>query len=405
MDAQTPMDAEKSKIVEDWARRLQMAVIGCAVYYDGQEGEENDSRSNEAFYTLLKEKLRGSLTSCVALHEQAYDGWFADGANVGFMVKIEDASFLRAPVHLVPLIPDKRFATKIWRLSNEVRLSKQSILALSGSNAVRRVFEHVDDVDFFEYVPDQPEDIKETITDRLFQSEPLFCERAKLGQLDFSSPFEKEPIEAAILSLSADDPKLSSVKLDYLTMMVEDRPFEVTNISAFVGRDFDGVAKQSTYPFQEILLSQKEIVPTQLDDPMQVGEYVCWLLSQIDEHQKEKNHLKAAKRALSLARFCWFDDEVNALHSLFENTVAVHQAEIRATELALERVNEDAGFPNPAGVDDIKDRLSILTLERDKKKIIEKKKFPGGFDDGASQIISDLISKVFRMSGGSIGNA
>ena len=144
MDAQPTRGVDKAKIVEEWADRLQLAVIGCAVYYEAHSKARKPTEGGQAFLKPLAEKLRGSLASCVALHAQAYGDWSDDGENVGFMVKIDGASFLRAPVHLVPLIPEKRFAAMIWKLTNEVRLSKNSIMALSGSNAVRRIFEYVD---------------------------------------------------------------------------------------------------------------------------------------------------------------------------------------------------------------------------------------------------------------------
>jgi hypothetical protein len=186
--------------------------------------------------------------------------------------------------------------------------------------------------------------------------------------------------------------------------MVEDRPFEVTNISAFVGVGFDGAAKKKTFPFQEVLVSQKEIVPARLDDPIKVGEYVCWLISQVKEYRSEGNYLKAAKRALNLSRFCWLDDFVNDLHFLFENTTTVHQVEIRSTSAALDRVKAGAVACEGLGVDDVEDRLSLLIAEEATKRIRERKHFPNGFDDGAEKLITQLLGRISALSGGTLGN-
>lgn len=405
MDAQPTRGVDKAKIVEEWADRLQLAVIGCAVYYEAHSKARKPTEGGQAFLKPLAEKLRGSLASCVALHAQAYGDWSDDGENVGFMVKIDGASFLRAPVHLVPLIPEKRFAAMIWKLTNEVRLSKNSIMALSGSNAVRRIFEYVDDVDFFEYVPDEPEIVHENIIDRMFANGAIVCERAQLGLNLFSAPFDKPNTRIAIQTLSSEGSDHSSVKLDYLTSMVDDRPFEVTNISAFVGNNFAGRAKGKTFPFQEVLVSAQEVVPTQLDNPIQVGEYVSWLISQVQKYRSEGNYLKAAKRSLNLARFCWFDDILNSLHFLFENTTAVHEVEIRATKSALDRLSSGVGVTcQGLNIADIEDRLSLLIAENGAKKVRETKQFPDGFDKGVEEIIDKLLGRISALSGGSLAN-
>jgi hypothetical protein len=404
LDPQPAKEANRARVVEEWAQRLQLAVIGCAVYFLGTTSVPDKVQKTSPFRELLAQKLRGSLASCVALHAQAYPDWSADGENVGFMVKIDGASFLRAPVHLVPLIPEKRFAALIWKLANEVRLSKNSIMALSGSNAVRRVFEYVDDIDFFEYVPDEPLSVKEAILKRIFAKGALSCEKASLGNDDFRPPFETVSIEEAIMRISPSDLASSSAKLGYVTLAFETRPLEVSNISAFVGPKFDGISRRKTFPFQEVLVSQREFVPSQLDDPVQVGEYVCWLISQIKKYKSEPNYLKASKRALNLARFCWFDDLLNELHFLFENTTAVHRVEIEATRRALGRILNGEILIDGSYKEEVEGRLNLLIAELSAKDVLERKYFPKGFEDSAKRIIQQLLERVADLSGGSIGN-
>ena len=151
-------------------------------------------------------------------------------------------------------------------------------------------------------------------------------------------------------------------------------------------------------------MSQQEIVPSQLDDPVQVGEYVCWLVSQIIKFKSEDNYLKASKRALNLARFCWFDDLLNELHILFENTTAVHQVEIEATRRMLKRARDGELALDGIKTSEVEDRLGLLNAELGAKEIREKRYFPKGFDESAKLLVSRILDRVSDLSGGSIGN-
>ena len=217
-DAATEPKADKAiptpKIVEDWSLRLQQAVVASAIYYKDRVGEKSQIKNDSAFLGPLSRKLSNSLASCVALHAGAYEDWTPDGTNVGYMVKIDGTSFLRAPVHLVPLIPEKSYAEIVWRLTNQVRLSYTSIIALSGSNAVRKILQFVDDVDFFEYVPDEPAEIIERLTKRLLTEDTSICERVKIGTTEFSPPYNLDAAKEALRKLDPINDNEATIKLE-----------------------------------------------------------------------------------------------------------------------------------------------------------------------------------------------
>lgn len=394
--------------MENWSKQLQEAIIGSAVLF--QEDKHGDRRKLKAspFKKPLSEKLRRSLAICTKFHAVAYPDWMPDDENEGYMLKIDGTSFLRAPVHLVPLVPDREHSEMVVGLSSAVRLSSNSIVAVSGSNAVRKMLPYVSDVDYFEYIPDSPAEVKSKLAQRIFPDAEdqniAHCKSVRIGMKEMVVSAQSSEIQAAMLELDEAVPERSTIKLDYLANINSDRPIEVSNISAFVGENFDGPGRKATFPFQEVLISSNAIVPSPLYDPLLVGEYVCWLIREMLEYSREGNSLKALKRALSLCRFCWFDELLDRIHQLFDGTPDIVNAERKIVEDIIDSIEELNIKWLSAKRDDLDWLVRKLAAEAVLRSIDQEKKFKFGFDAEATSIISEVIAKIENVSRGRLSN-
>ena len=115
--------------------------------------------------------------------------------------------------------------------------------------------------------------------------------------------------------------------------------------------------------------------------------------------------LKAIKRALSLCRFCWFNDLLDEIHKLFDNTTEVHEAEIRTTKALIERIKSKEIIFSGMESEDLDWKLRELVADTASKKVKQDRHFPKGFDLEARDIIEKVRDRISDLSKGSLVDA
>jgi hypothetical protein len=122
-------------------------LVRCRDYYcTNVHGAKRRKRSE--LYKLVQEALTEFLQAMAALHAVKYAGYAADKDHPGFLIKRAPPWF-RVPYHVLPTFPTEDELEALWRLSYSIRSGSRSVISLSGSNVIRKIFDLVGDVDFW----------------------------------------------------------------------------------------------------------------------------------------------------------------------------------------------------------------------------------------------------------------
>ena len=132
-------------------RRLATIFRGCEEYYLTNAGRARQKRSEA--YKRMQKALTAVLQPMAAVHAALYPGYEADKDHAGYLIKFEPPMFFRVPYHVLPTFPTGDELDTLWQLSRAIRSGDRSVISLSGSNVMRRIFDIVGDIDFCEYFP------------------------------------------------------------------------------------------------------------------------------------------------------------------------------------------------------------------------------------------------------------
>src|SRR5262249_43076794 len=123
------------------------------------------------------------------IHENHYPGWHADLDHPGYLIRYDPPMTFRAPYHVLPTFPTGEQLAAIWDLSRAIRSSANSVICISGSNVLRRVFDIVADVDFCEYLYTSGSTTFEKMEANLDGGRQLICLRLALGHKKWDYPW------------------------------------------------------------------------------------------------------------------------------------------------------------------------------------------------------------------------
>lgn len=379
-------------------------VISCAIFYQNNCGRNLEEVSRGEMHAALANKLSDAYRFLSQLNSMLLSDWNADSGNPGWLVKVDGALCIRAPVHLVQLFPDTNTITEIFRLGQLVKTTTDSMLYMSGSNAVRKILDVVDDIDFCEYMPMSNDGIAELLIDKLSLSEEIACVElhCHASNRRYSQPFgDRDAITECVNNLNPEDGEKATIMTSFLAKHSYERVFDVSNLIIACDKNYNSRGLSKTFAHQEVAITPRDIVPNKLDDVMNLGRYVTWLIGEIKNNLKSGNTLKSLKRLLSLSRVCWMPKYTNDIAAILDNSTMMHQREIETIGKLRAKVSCIEGSVTwEAASKDLEYFEELAHAELAKAKIKQQHKFPGGVEIAVKELALKLGEELFTHSGG-----
>jgi uncharacterized protein YsxB (DUF464 family) len=283
----------------------------------------------------------------------SYSRWTADDASPGYLVARVAGFELRAPWNVVTDFADDAVLGEFLGHAATVKLKGDSVICLSGSLLMKSVVGAISDVDLCEYVAGTDQGFPKVAAQAMSTDGPeVICFQigAHVAQglsptpksVSIERPWSKESSEEFLRSVAV----AGTGKCDFAVISQSEGVVEMTKIVLHVDSrypDTEG-AWDLSFPFQEMVVNGGSWVPRRLASPQSVGRYVVWLFREV-EHHASSAPVKAAKRALSLARILNSKALAEAAQSLLRQDDLALKAVLKARLKFQERLS---GIKDPA---------------------------------------------------------
>ena len=394
---------DRHKMRQPLDRPLEYVFVTCLDYYltNTRKHSPRPSKLSES-YKQVKRALTTTLQAMAALHAIQYSGWSADRDHPGYLIKCEPPMLFRVPYHVVPSFPIDQELEALWHLSRVIRSGDRSVISISGSNVMRKIFDIVGDVDFCEYFPVSDRDGFAKIAANMDGNQRIAC--MKLAMLDRNWKSNKEwrypwgidrPNENFFAStFSSSDEDKSMMKADYVGDIDCLGVTEITNVIIAVDDSGNSASLSKTFAAQEAPLVPVDWLPNQMNEPIEMGRYINWLTETILALRVKGDMRKCLKRCASLSRVLFLPAISNEIASLAdENTILLSQklSELRRLLEILASLN-DIRSPTFSA--------SLLQRITETAKTLEELGGPPDaialkrFDEEVSGIVEKLLSHV-----------
>jgi hypothetical protein len=248
------------------------------------------------------------------------------------------------PYHIAPHFPVGTELAAFAALARAVRVgsgSSGSTICLSGSAAMLGMILHQGDIDFCEYLHwlEASDDAARSIADHCETiSEDLACLATRVAaykwQAGETAPCNPKDI---VHALQAAKPRNRRGKMDYIASLGIQEAAEASNILIWLDPEAGFDARTMSFSQQEAAIAADGWMPRRLDEPVEIGTYITFLLSQID-HYLDISPVKAAKRALSLAFLFHFGAAAEALTDVLSECSLTADDAARQRRASAERV-------------------------------------------------------------------
>lgn len=126
-------------------------------------------------YKKIQRALTETLRAMATLHSVKYPGWTEDKNHAGYLIKFDAPMLFRVPYHVLPSFPTGNQLQTLWQLSRTIRSGDRSVISLSGSNVLRKIFDVVGDIDFCEYFFTNDSDGFSKIASNMDGTEKIVC--------------------------------------------------------------------------------------------------------------------------------------------------------------------------------------------------------------------------------------
>ena len=382
----------------NYSVRPAYTALACAAYV--KQRATLPELAEGAHLDMLNASVLSMLSALAVLHQSMFPGWKADATNPGYLVRQVPPAFFRVPVHLAPLFPDDASLREVWELAHRIRTDESSIIYISGSSAVRRIFEYVDDIDFCEYMPKSGRQLAASVLLKLSDSRDQCCMQVAFDNHKWLRPLISSNIAEQLEMASHDVLERSRVKLQYVAKREQTRPFDVSNVIIVCNEHFQSKGSERTFAYQEGQVAAVDYVPNRLTNALELGRYILFLIDEVEHYRARTNPLKALKRALSLTRVCWLNDFSMRIKTFLDSSCLMIDHEIATCHRIQECLDRFDGDAWRAEVQKVKDHLRVLNAERQAFHVKEAQAFPTGADTVARQIVQEVIAIVTRLSGG-----
>jgi hypothetical protein len=374
-------------------RQLATIFRSCEEYYLTNAGR---ARKRGNAYKEMQKALTATLESMAVLHATLYPGYKADEEHPGYLIKLEPPAFFRVPYHVLPTFPTGDELETLWQVSRAIRSGDRSLISLSGSNVMRRIFDTVGDIDFCEYFPVNDVDGFDKIAANMDGNRRIACLRLAFAGKKWRYPWGTDrPTKAVFVKMvDSSDPDRSTMKVDYVGDVDRLGVTEITNLIIAVDESWNSAGLTKTFAAQEAPLVPIDLLPNQMNDPFEMGRYINWLTNSIEELRDEGDMRKCLKRCAALSRVVWVTGIADDIAKLVStSTILLSQKESELAKLsAILKPLKDARSQ----------RLSAL-IEQQLKGLANTLAKRGGspnalarqrFDDQAGRIVKRLLSCV-----------
>lgn len=350
-----------------------------------------------------RNRLKKLLFAISLAHEALHDDWEADETYNGFLKKEVGGFVLRVPWNLIPLFPDGDTLNEVCKLATEIRQGRESTICISGSFTMSKFLPYIDDLDFCEYVPISDETLFGQIAKTAVRpSEWWCCYKIQFVDTHWSRPWERNEIDQRTMRMivSGAEKGKRIGKCDFIVHTEINGVLTASNLILIVD-DCAGqeAEKFKSFPAQEAPYDHSSWVPRRLDEPLELGKYICWLRCQLLEHEKD-NPAKALKRLLSLTRVLFRDDLSQRIIDFINSNNYLEDVTIESRYRLLEFVEKH----NDADVNQFATVLRPWILKTIKKqddkmdsveKFIQMRKMGSNkYEDEARKIIMEIFDDL-----------
>jgi hypothetical protein len=322
---------------------LNGTLLACLEYY--RVNPDPRTRRTQ-LYNTLKTSLSDFLSGMAQVQRTNYSGWEIDNEHPGYLIKVEGSMVARVPYHVLPTFPTDVALQAAWYLSRAVRSADDSIICLSGSNVLRRIFEIVGD----EYLKLPGKNTRTKLDSNLQGNDDLVCLRVAVGADKWEYPWRPGKVTGSILArkLNPNSDENCKMKFDYAGAVDTIGVTDISNIIVAIDKAGNSLGLKKTFPPQEAPLGAIDVLPNQMADPWEMGRYIEWLVDSILSYRDSGDMCKCLKRCASLSRVLFLPDVTDRIVKL-----------ARQTRVLLERRIDDLG--------ELETNLSALTDDRSKK--------------------------------------
>lgn len=167
----------------------------------------------------------------------------------------------------------------------------------------------------------------------------IYFVELRIGNRKLTHPINKYILSGLVRKLSPEYIEKSSGKIDYIVKHKKNRPTDVSNVLIFCDNSWSSKAFEKTFPAQEACVSPTVILPNKLNDPFELGRYICWLQNEVNDQLAAGKYLKAIKRTLSLSRICFLSSIADEIVEYLEGSkepLILENEEINALIQAVE---------------------------------------------------------------------
>lgn len=371
---------------------ISVAVLACYKYYRENIASPKPD-DGDSLYQKLADTLRFTLGGLAQAYEGLYEGWAADHSNPGYMIKLALPNAVRAPVHLVPTYPTTEMLDSAWKLAQTVRLSDNSVICISGSNAISRALTTVSDVDFSEYILGQPNRLPALAQEKGPWPQRPICTSVKIGNSAWHWPALSEAVPSAShYDWDSGDIDKSTCKADFLAPSRTGAPVDVSNIGFICDQNGRSASLELTFAAQEAIITMSNWVPNSFCNPGAMGRYLSWLIEEIRK-KRSVDIVKSLKRSLSLSRIAFLPAFTDRISEIFEEFCEPEEAQIDLIKASIQRYR-NTGYSELSDV--------ILALEfsiRTKEAELDLKRLKAGkssarFIEKSNQLVDRILKHV-----------
>jgi len=284
-------------------RPLAGILVTCRDYY--RTNVDNTKRHKQSeLYKLVQKALTSFLRAMAGAHATSYSGYTPDKDHPGYLIKLDPPMLFRVPYHVLPTFPTGDELEALWRLSRSIRSGNRSVISLSGSNVLRKIFELVGDVDFCEYFPVDDTEGFGQMASNIDGTTDVACLRLAFNGKKWHLPWgEDRPTkEFFAKTVDSSDNDKATMKVDYVGDVGNLGVTEISNLIIMVDKHWRSAAFARTFAAQEAPLSPIDWLPNQMDDPVEMGRYIDWLINSIIALNARGDMRKCLKRCASLSR-------------------------------------------------------------------------------------------------------
>lgn len=289
-------------------RRLSGIFLACRDYY--LTNLDRNRKERGEMYKRLQEALTTTLRAMAALHAANYSDYTVDKEHVGYLIKFEPPMLFRVPYHVLPSFPTGDELEALWHLSRAIRSGNRSTISISGSNVLRKVFDIVGDIDFCEYFPISDVAGFDRIAANMDGNDKVACVALALAGREWHYPWgDDRPTKdffANTIDISSIDK--STMKVDYVGDVGCLGVTEITNLVIAVDENGNSAGLTKTFAAQEAPLVPIDWLPNHMNDPIEMGRYVNWLIDSIVASNEKRDMRKCLKRCASLSRVLFVTD-------------------------------------------------------------------------------------------------